>query len=143
MKIAIINGPNLNLLGTREPEVYGSYTLKELEEMLKQAVSGKNVNLVFFQSNSEGEIVDFIHSMIGNADGIIINPGAYSHYSIAILDALRAFPGRVIEVHLSNVFRREEYRKRLLTAEAADAVIAGLGFESYLFALFYLMDSIQ
>lgn len=143
MKIAIINGPNLNLLGTREPEVYGSYTLKELEEMLKQAVSGKNVNMVFFQSNSEGEIVDFIHSMIGNADGIIINPGAYSHYSIAILDALRAFPGRVIEVHLSNVFRREEYRKRLLTAEAADAVIAGLGFESYLFALFYLMDSIQ
>ncbi len=143
MKIAVINGPNLNLLGKREPEIYGASTLKELENVLRDAVAGKDVELEFFQSNSEGEIVDFIHRMIGTADGIIINPGAYSHYSIAILDALRSFPGRIIEVHLSNVFSREEYRKRLLTAEAAHAVIAGLGLESYLFALFYLIGSVK
>ena len=143
MKIAVINGPNLNLLGKREPEIYGSSTLDELEKVLKDAVHGKNVEIEFFQSNSEGEIVDFIQKMIGVADGIIINPGAYSHYSIAILDALRAFPGKVIEVHISNVFARESYRQRLLTAEAADGVIAGFGFESYLFALFYLLGTIE
>ncbi len=140
MKIAVINGPNLNLLGRREPEIYGSGTLEELQKMLIEASEGKNVEFKFFQSNSEGEIVDFIHQCIGSVDGIIINPGAYSHYSIAILDALRAFDGKIVEVHISNVFKREEIRHSLITARAADAVIAGMGFEGYVFAFFYLLS---
>ncbi len=143
MKIAVINGPNLNLLGKREPEIYGRMTLRDLEKMLIEAAEGKGIEIKFFQSNSEGEIVGFIHGAIEWADGIIINPGAYSHYSVAILDALKAFPGKIVEVHISNVFSREDFRQRLVTARAADAVIAGMGFDSYVFALFYLFGALS
>ena len=143
MKIAIINGPNLNLLGSREPEIYGTASLADLEKMVMEAVEGKSVEVKFFQSNSEGKIIDFIHDMIDWADGIIINPGAYSHYSLAIYDALKAFGGKIVEVHVSNVFKREEYRQNLITAGAADAVIAGMGLEGYIFALFYLMGLLE
>ncbi len=143
MKIAVINGPNLNLLGEREPEIYGRMTLHDLEKMLVEAAEDKGVEIKFFQSNSEGEIVSFIHDVIEWANGIIINPGAYSHYSIAILDALKAFPGKIVEVHISNVFGREDFRQKLVTAKAADAVIAGMGFDSYVFALFYLLGALS
>lgn len=143
MKIAVINGPNLNLLGKREPDIYGNMTLDDLKKMLIEAAEGKGVEIEFFQSNSEGEIVSFIQNAIGWASGIIINPGAYSHYSIAILDALRAFPGKIVEVHISNIFTREDFRQKLVTARAADAVIAGMGFDSYIFALFYLLGALS
>ncbi len=143
MKIAVINGPNLNLLGEREPEIYGNMTLEDLKKMLMEAAEGKGVEIEFFQSNSEGEIVSFIHKVIGKAHGLIINPGAYSHYSIAIFDALKAFPGKIVEVHISNIFARENFRQNLVTAKAADAVIAGMGFDSYVFALFYLLDELS
>lgn len=136
--ILIINGPNLNLLGKREPEIYGSRSFEDyLEELRKDF---PKLHIHYYQSNSEGEIIDAIQEAGFRADcqGIIINPGAYSHYSIAIADAFSSVRARIIEVHISNIHSRENYRHHSVTAEKADGVIAGLGLEGYRMALQFL-----
>ena len=134
-KILIINGPNLNMTGIREPGIYGNQTLSDINNMIKERADKLNVSVEFFQSNCEGEIIDKIHSAYNNADGIIINPGAYSHYSLAIADALRSVNIKTFEVHISNVFKREEKRSEMVTAAASTAVISGAGAYSYILAL--------
>lgn len=133
--VHILNGPNLNLLGQREPGIYGADTLDDVNE--RCAVLGKTLTLgvSFFQSNHEGEIVERIHAARGAADGIIINPAAFTHTSVAILDALNAYEGPVIEVHISNVHRREAFRHHSYISLRADAVIMGCGGEGYELAL--------
>ena len=133
--ILIINGPNLNMTGIREPGIYGSKTLTDINNMIKEKAEELNVSVEFFQSNSEGEIIDKIHSAHNTKDGIIINPGAYSHYSLAIADAIRAVNVKTFEVHISNVFARESMRMEMVTANAAAAVISGAGAYSYILAL--------
>ena len=133
--ILIINGPNLNMTGIREPGIYGSKTLDDINNMIKEKATELDVLVEFFQSNSEGEIIDKIHSAHNNKDGIIINPGAYSHYSLAIADALRAVNVKTFEVHISNVFAREAMRTEMVTANPATAVISGAGAYSYILAL--------
>jgi len=133
-KILVIHGPNLNLLGEREREIYGSQTLGEINKRLEEAASKAQVEVEIFQSNDEGAIIDKIHSARGQADVIIINPGALTHYSYALRDALEAVNISAIEVHLSNIYSREEWRKKSVTAEAAKGVIAGFGAESYILA---------
>lgn len=129
--IHIINGPNLNLLGQREPHIYGSQTLSQINVCLTK--SFPEINLVFFQSNHEGALIDYLQK-VGfdpQTEGIVFNPGAYSHYSIALRDCIAAIPAKVIEVHLSNIHAREDFRHTSVTAGAAKAVIAGLGPEGY------------
>jgi 3-dehydroquinate dehydratase-2 len=132
MRIAVINGPNLNLLGEREPEIYGRLTLDELEAAVATYAAGHDVEIGFFQSNSEGVIIDQLHRLRAWADGIIINPGAYTHYSYAIRDALVAIRIPAVEVHLSDISTREPFRQISVTADACIAQIAGLGLDSYL-----------
>ena len=135
--ILIIHGPNLNLLGKREPEVYGSMTLDELNQMMKE--KGEGHNLEFFQSNHEGEIIDRLHEAREKADGVIINPGAYTHYSYAIRDAIASIEVPTIEVHLSDINKREEFRKISVIKEVCLKQISGLGADSYLQALNILL----
>ncbi len=134
-KILIINGPNLNMLGTREPEVYGETTLAQIEEELKSYAEAKGIELSFFQSNHEGAIIDKIHAALGQADIIIINAGAFTHYSLAIHDALAAVGIPTLEVHMSNIYKREEFRHKSLIAPVAIGGIFGLGKNSYKLAL--------
>ena len=136
-KILIINGPNLNLLGTREPEIYGKTTLKDIETQLQTRAEKLNVEIECFQSNHEGEIVDKIHSAKNNFDAIIINPAAYTHTSVAIRDAFASVDIPTIEVHISNVYSREEFRHNSLIAPVVVGQIAGLGIKGYLLALEY------
>lgn len=136
-KVLIINGPNLNLLGTREPEIYGKTTLKDIETELKNKAEKLNVEIECFQSNHEGEIVDKICGAKGNFDAIIINPAAYTHTSVAIRDAFAAVDIPAIEVHISNVYSREEFRHNSLIAPVVVGQIAGLGIQGYLLALEY------
>lgn len=136
-KILIINGPNLNLLGTREPEIYGKTTLKDIETELKNRAEKLNVEIECFQSNHEGEIVDKICGAKGKFDAIIINPAAYTHTSVAIRDAFAAIDIPAIEVHISNVYSREEFRHNSLIAPVVVGQIAGLGIQGYLLALEY------
>lgn len=131
--IFLINGPNLNLLGQRQPEIYGHETLKDVVRIC-EAVAGV-VPVEALQSSHEGEIVDIIHRAREEASGIVINPGAYSHTSIAILDALNAFDGPVVEIHVSNIHRREAFRHHSYISARAEAVIAGCGVEGYGFAI--------
>ncbi|MEN6519981.1 MAG: type II 3-dehydroquinate dehydratase [Armatimonadota bacterium] len=135
MKILVIHGPNLNMLGTREPDVYGSMTLDEVNNKIYAAAGDLGVNVEFYQSNSEGEIIDAIQQAIKSVGGIIINPGAYTHYSYAIRDALAAAGLPVVEVHMSNIYAREDFRKVSVTAPVVKGVISGFGVESYLLAL--------
>ena len=135
MKILVLNGPNLNLLGARQPEIYGRETLADVEASCRAL---RLADLTFRQSNHEGTLVDMIQEARGVEDAIVINPGAYGHTSIAILDALHAFDGPVVEVHVSNVHRREPFRHRSVISARADAVIAGLGTEGYRAALRWL-----
>ena len=130
-KILIINGPNLNLLGKREETIYGKKTLKDLEKKLNSYVKNKNAKLVFFQSNSEGEIITFIQKNLENFYSIIINAGGYSHTSVAISDCLRAYQGLLYEVHISNIYSREKYRRYSYLSEVSSIVICGLGFLGY------------
>lgn len=140
MNILIINGPNLNLLGSRENEIYGSMSLDEIKNWTENAVQSYNAKIEWKQSNHEGEIIDFIHQFRTSAhDALIINPGAYSHTSIALLDALRSVSKSVIEVHLSNTQKREEYRRTKLTAQAVESIIEGLGKDVYLVAILALL----
>jgi 3-dehydroquinate dehydratase-2 len=141
--IVVIHGPNLNLLGTREPEIYGSTKLDEINQALIDAASSRAVELSTFQSNHEGEIIDIIQQFGSVAQGLILNPGAFTHYSIAIRDALAAVQVPAIEVHLSNIAAREPFRRRSVIAPVVIGSIAGLGPSGYLLALHYLMDAID
>ena len=136
MKVLVLNGPNLGTLGRREPEVYGTKTLADLENVLTNRARELGVELGFRQSNHEGQLIDWIETE--PSDAIIINPGALSHYSLALADALRGSGKLVVEVHISNVFSREPERHRMVTAAAAKGVISGLGFDGYLAALEYV-----
>ncbi len=138
MKILIINGPNLNTLGKREPKIYGHETLKDIEnKCMLDAKSYKNMQLTFKQSNHEGEIVTWIQDASTTYDGIILNAGAYTHTSVAILDAIKATGILTVEVHLSNIFQREEFRHHSYISLAATGIISGFGSTGYLMALKY------
>jgi len=134
-RVLLINGPNLNLLGTREPGIYGSETLEDIVVDLRSFAQERDVDLSDFQSNSEGEIVTAIHGARTTADGLVINPGAYTHYSIAIRDAIAGVDLPVIETHLSNVHAREPFRKESVLAPVCLGVVAGFGRDSYFVAL--------
>lgn len=136
-KIMIINGPNLNLLGEREPEVYGTETLKDLEKMVKEHISNSNLNIdaIFFQSNSEGELVNSIQDAGETLNGIIINAGGLSHTSVSILDALLAIKIPRIEVHISNLFTREEFRQNSYISKGVNGIVCGFGLNGYLLAI--------
>ena len=133
--ILVLNGPNLNLLGVREPKTYGSETLADIEEACLERAAALDLALDFRQSNHEGQLVDWIQEARESADGIILNAGAYTHTSIAILDALRACELPIIEVHLSNIFAREAYRHHSYISGVARGVICGFGAQSYILAL--------
>lgn len=136
--IYVLNGPNLNRLGTREPQVYGSTTLAQVEAMCREAAAGRGI--VFRQSNREYELIDWIHEAIDQGAAIIINPAAYSFTSIAILDALKMFPGPIVELHISNIHRREPHYHKSYVSLAATAVIAGLGPQGYAVAVKAAID---
>ena len=131
----ILNGPNLNLLGTRQPEIYGTQTLQDLEEICVNMGKACSMNIKFEQSNSESKLVTSIQDAINTSDGIIINAAGYSHTSVAILDALNSFSGYVIEVHISDISKREEFRKFSYVSLRADYVIMGKGLEGYIEAI--------
>lgn len=135
-KIMVIHGPNLNLLGTREPEVYGYATLAEINHRIEQAAAKLGCEVRIAQYNGEGEIIAAIHAAAEWADGLIINPGAYTHYSYAIRDAISAVNLTVVEVHLSNIFAREDFRRNSVTAPVTDGVISGFGPTAYILALY-------
>ena len=137
MKILIINGPNLNMLGIREPEIYGKQDFKALEAFIRSSADELGHKVTLFQSNHEGEIVDVIQSAYGVFDGIVINPAAYTHTSVAILDALSAVAIPTVEVHLSDINKREDFRKHSYVSLIAKKTICGLGFEGYRKALEY------
>lgn len=143
MKIIVIHGPNLNLLGTRETTIYGSDTLESINARCLELAQELRTELDIHQSNSEGEIIDLIQAAAKTARGILINPGAYTHYSYAIRDAIAAVRLPCVEVHLSNIYSREDFRHESVIAPVATAQIAGFGFESYLLALRGLVDMIQ
>jgi 3-dehydroquinate dehydratase-2 len=140
-RIRVIHGPNLNLLGSREPEVYGHCTLADLDARLQQEGTALGVRVDCHQSNSEGAIIDLVHSAAADHGGIVINPGGYTHTSVAIADALRAVDVPAVEVHLSNIFAREALRQRSITAAACVGVVMGLGPASYSLALRHLAAS--
>jgi len=133
--ILLLNGPNLNLLGRRQPEIYGHETLADVEALCREVLAGAGLALEARQSNHEGQLVDWIHEAREGAAGIVINPGAYSHTSVAILDALNAFEGPVLEVHVSNIHRREAFRHHSFVSGRADGVIAGFGVQGYALAM--------
>ena len=135
MDLLLINGPNLNLVGKREPNIYGAQTLEDIQRELSTLASQLGVELNFFQSNSEGDIIDCIQKSVGSIDGIIINAGAYTHTSIAIRDALEIFKKPIIELHISNIYKREEFRHKSLISDIATGGIFGLGVEGYILAI--------
>ena len=140
MNILVINGPNLNLLGIREPEIYGTDTLEELMLWLENCPEGINHNFKFYQSNHEGDIIDYIQDERQWAQGIIINPGALTHYSYAIYDALKAVNIQSIEVHLSDIFKRDKFRKKSVIEPVCIKQISGLGKQSYLEAVKFFIN---
>ena len=144
-KIIIINGPNLNLLGLREPDIYGSHTLDDINKHLSSQAKkiSKDIKLEFFQSNSEGEIVSRIQDAFNNFDGILINPAAYTHTSVAIRDALLSTGLPTVEVHISNIFKREEFRQKSFVSGVSVGVVSGFGLNSYLLGLKGLCDFIS
>jgi len=135
VRIAVINGPNLNLLGSREPSLYGTTTLAQIEDELRGVAAELDAELTFTQLNGEGEIVEAIHRMRGQVDGALVNAGAYSHTSLAIRDALAGVSVPFVEVHLTNIYAREPERRRSALADAAVAVVCGFGADSYQLAL--------
>jgi len=143
MEILVINGPNLNMLGTREPDIYGSDTYEDLCNMISEHCEKEGINVSFFQSNHEGSIVDRIQeALTDGTDGIVINPAAYTHTSVAILDALKAVRISTVEVHISDVDEREEFRKHSFVSLIALETIKGKGFEGYLMAVDFLKNYI-
>ncbi|MGH7882430.1 MAG: type II 3-dehydroquinate dehydratase [Candidatus Dormibacteraceae bacterium] len=140
-RLVVVHGPNFNLLGTREPEIYGHQTLADLEALLRKKASELNCQLDFFQSNSEGALLDYLHERSPGATGLVINPGAFAYSSYALYDCLLALPTPAIEVHISNIYTRaEEFRSRSLLAAATVGVITGLGRRGYIYAMEYLID---
>ena len=135
MELLLINGPNLNLVGKREPSIYGTQTLKEIQEDLLILARELDVKLKFFQSNSEGEIIDCIQKSVGSIDGILINAGAYTHTSIALRDALLGVSIPFVEIHLSNIYAREEFRHKSFLSDKALGLVCGFGVNSYQLAL--------
>lgn len=140
MKIAIINGPNLNLLGVREPSIYGNEGFESYLKTLREAYEGE-VEITYFQSNHEGAIIDELHRIGFNFDGIVLNAGAYTHTSLAIADAISAINTPVVEVHISNVHKREEFRHHSMISRVCQGVIAGFGLDSYRLAIEALLHS--
>ncbi len=141
MKILVINGPNINLLGIREPSVYGSDTYFDLINLIKAHAQEKGIEVEFFQSNHEGAIVDCIQQALGNFEGIVINPAAYTHTGVAILDALKAVGIPAVEVHISDVSQREAFRQISYVREYCSKTIAGHGFKGYLEAIDFLLEN--
>lgn len=142
MKIMVIHGPNLNLLGKREQDIYGTITLDEINEMIKSFCKKNNTEVAILQSNSEGEIIDFIHEN-ESVDGLIINPAAYTHTSVAIRDAVKAVNRPAVEVHLSHIHAREEFRSTSLVAPVCIGQISGFGPYSYMLGIMALIEHIQ
>jgi len=142
-RIQVIHGPNLNMLGTREPEIYGSLSLADIDAMIRKHAVDLNVSVDCFQSNHEGGIIDHIHEIRNTHAGLIINPGGYTHTSVAIRDALLLLTFPVVEVHLSNIYKREAFRQHSMIAGAATGQISGLGHEGYLLALTWLVRHIM
>ncbi|MCR5357468.1 MAG: type II 3-dehydroquinate dehydratase [Lachnospiraceae bacterium] len=140
MKIRVINGPNLNMLGIREPDIYGRTTYEDLVKMIRNHADEKGVETEVMQSNHEGDLVDMIQECLGNVDGIVINPGAYTHTSVAILDALKAVSIPAVEVHISDPDEREEFRKISYIRQACVKTIKGHGLNGYLEAVDFLVD---
>jgi len=136
----VMNGPNLNMLGQRDPSVYGSMTLQEIEDKISERAQSLGVEATFFQSNSEGALIDYLQQNGPSSQGVIINPGALTHYSLTLRDALADLQVPVVEVHISNIHAREPFRRRSVTASAANAQISGLGWYGYLAALEYLVQ---
>ena len=136
--VFVLNGPNLNLLGEREPEIYGTTTLQDIEKLCEEKAAKVGVEVDFRQTNHEGELLEWIHEARGKADGIVINAAALTHTSVALFDALSAFDGPVIEVHISNVYKREDFRHKSYVSAAALGVICGLGPDGYLHAIGHL-----
>jgi len=137
-KVCIINGPNLNLLGKREKEIYGDKSFEEIFNQLQEFAQSKSMDLSYFQSNHEGEIINKIHECMGDMDYIVINPGAFTHYSYSIFDAIFAVKVPTIEVHISNIFSREEWRKKSVISPACIGIISGLGLDVYRLALLHI-----
>lgn len=140
MKIMVINGPNINMLGVREPGIYGESTYSDLENYIETYAEKRGIEAVVLQSNGEGELIDFIHHSLGKYDAIVINPGAYTHYSYALYDALLSVNLPAVEVHISNIHKRDEFRHKSVTAPACIGQICGLGFRGYTLAIDYLME---
>lgn len=140
MRILVINGPNINMLGIREPAIYGKNTYADLCEMIKSYAAEKHVEVKLFQSNHEGSIVDEIQAALGNFDGIVINPAAYTHTSVAILDALKSVALPAVEIHISDVSAREDFRQISYAGMACEKSFIGLGFEGYLRGIDYLIN---
>jgi 3-dehydroquinate dehydratase II len=141
--IFVLNGPNLNLLGSREPAIYGTETLQDVEELCRTEGRGLSLSIEFRQSNAEHELIEWVHEARTAAQAIVINPAAYTHTSIALLDALKAFDGPVVEVHLSNVHRREAFRHHSYVSLRADAVIVGCGVEGYALAVRHIASRLR
>ncbi len=141
IKIALVHGPNLNLLGQRNPEVYGNLTLEQLEAAVAERAAERGAEVEAFQSNHEGELIDALHAAGKSCQGVIFNPGGFSHTSVALRDAVEASRIPVIEVHISNIHGREHFRRTSLTAAAAQACISGMGLQGYLSALEALLNS--
>ena len=143
LKIGIINGPNLNILGKRDQIIYGNLTLEEMNCKIKSFAENEGIELVIMQSNFEGEIIEFIQQNSSKLNGLVINPAAYTHYSYAIADALRDCSIPVVEVHFSNIFSREDFRGKSVTASACIGQIAGFGYQSYILAIRALQDLLK
>ena len=141
--LLLINGPNLNLLGSREPEIYGSKSLSDIDKELSIIADQNGYELVSFQSNSESEIVDWIHENANDAEFLVINPGAFTHTSISIRDAILGTDISFIEIHISNIFSREEFRKESYFSDIAEGVISGLGFKGYELALIAAIEMLK
>ena len=141
--IYILNGPNLNLLGEREPEIYGSESIDDIQKLMEQYAKSKNTEIIFKQTNHEGELIEMIHDARKKSDGLIINPAGYTHTSVAIYDALLSLNIPIIEVHISNIYKREKFRHSSYVSMAANSVISGFGIDGYIFALESMIKNIK
>ena len=139
-KLLVINGVNLNMTGVREKKIYGAETLDDINAYIKKSLDGSECSVDFFQSNIEGEIVNKIHESMGNYDGAVINPGAFTHYSIALRDAIASVDVDFVEVHISNIYKREEFRHKSVTAPVCKGQISGLGKQGYVLALMSFLE---